>query len=159
MWALIERIADLERRTGALYGRFAEAAQHLPPTAAFWREMAADEELHALLVTAAREVFPPSMAAPRGDWERQLAAVTTLLDRVEDEARAGISPTAALARAEEIERSELNLLTRLVLERAGVDFSRLVPLAGDWFDDRHHARLARARATLATAATAPGVAS
>jgi hypothetical protein len=67
MWALLERIAALERRVSALYEAFAARAAHVPPVAAFWRDMAADERMHAVVVTAARELFAPTASPPPGE--------------------------------------------------------------------------------------------
>lgn len=143
MWQVLERLANLERRVAALYAGFAYSVRHLPPVAAFWREMAADEDMHALVIAAAREVFPPSASPPSEDWARQLAVVEALLDRVEAQLERGLSPAAAFACADEIECSELNAVTGLILQRAGGDFSDLVQLGAYWPVDRHREKVAR----------------
>ncbi|MFQ5668742.1 MAG: hypothetical protein ACE5I7_20260 [Candidatus Binatia bacterium] len=145
MWGLLERVAELERRAGALYERFGELFRQQPLVAAFWREFAADERMHALIVAAAREVFPASEPALPGSWSVQLAEIATLLDALEAKATAGLSLADAFAFATELEASELNTVTRLMIEHAGSGFSRLAPLLDLSGVDRHRDKVVEAR--------------
>lgn len=137
MWELLDRAAELERRVGALYAQFAEVFRHLPLVAAFWRELAGEERLHALIVGAAREVFPPTAPALPGGWSQQLEQIDKLLTRIEAGVSAELSLDQAFARAGEIEASELDTLRILIVEHAGTRFSRLAPLVGSSGVDRH----------------------
>jgi hypothetical protein len=156
VWRLLERIADLERRVGAIYDHFAERAAHVPPVAAFWREMAGDERMHAVVITAAREIFAPSESPPPGDWSRDLRAVEELIHAVEDDVRRGtLSLGDAFGHADRLERSELNAVSSLIIEHAAVSFSRLDPLLAHWPIDRHYDKLVQGRERLA-ACVRPG---
>jgi rubrerythrin len=149
VWRFLERIAECERRVGTIYDRFAARASHLPPVAAFWREMAADERMHAVVVTAARELFAPTESPPSRDWARELGAIEELIRTVEDELGAGLPLADAFARADRLEGSELNTVSKLIIEHAAAGFSRLGPLTTAWPIDRHREKLARARDRLA----------
>ena len=145
MWGLLDRAADLERRVGALYDRWAELFRHLPLVAAFWREMAGEERLHALIVGAAREVFPPTAPALPGAWNQQLEGIEKLLADIESELSAEASLEKAFARADELESSELDTLRALIVEHAGTRFSRLAPLVGSSGVDRHREKVLQAQ--------------
>jgi hypothetical protein len=145
MWGLLERVADLERRVGALYERFAELFRPQPLVAAFWREMASEERLHALIVAAAREVFPATAPAPPGAWSTQLADIDRRLFSIEARATTGVSLNEAFTCAEELEASELNAVTESIIRHAGGGFSRLGPLVGQSGVDRHHDKVLEAR--------------
>lgn len=145
MWALLDRVADLERRVGVLYERWAEVFRQLPLVAAFWRDMAGEERLHALIVGAAREVFPPTAPAVPGSWTQQLEAVEQLLARTETDAPAALSLEDAFARAEQIESSELDTVRMLIVEHAGTRFSRLAPLIDRSGVDRHRDKVLQAQ--------------
>lgn len=147
MWNLLQQLAQRERRAGEIYQRLAGSFADLPSVAAFWREMAADEEIHALILEAAREVFPPTAPPPEvAGWTRKIAEVDALLEQVRAEVGASLSLAEALARAEELERSELNQLTAFLVQRAAREFSRLEFLVLDFHLDRHREKLAMARA-------------
>jgi len=145
MWHLLERVADLERRVGALYERFAALFRQSPLVAAFWLEMAGEERLHALIVAAAREVFPATAPAPPGEWSARLAEVEKLLSAIEARAVAGVSAQDAFAGAEQLEASELNAVTESVLRHAGTGFSRLGPFVARSGVDRHRDKVLEAR--------------
>lgn len=156
VWRLLERVAELERRVGTLYDQFAARASHLPPVAAFWREMAADERMHAVVITAARELFAPTESPPSGDWARELRAIEELVRAVEDELGTGLPLAAAFARADQLEGSELNTVSKLIIEHAAAGFSRLGPLLAAWPVDRHHEKLTRGWDRLAACVRAGG---
>ncbi len=156
MWRLLERIAELERRVSAIYDEFARRASHLPPVAAFWREMAADERMHAVVITAARELFAPTESPPPGEWARELADIEALIRTVEEELGSGLSLADAFARADQLEGSELNTVSTLIIEHAVTGFSRLGPLLTDWPIDRHHDKLAHGSERLAACVRAGG---
>jgi len=145
MWALLERVAALERRVGALYQRFAALFRPRPLIAAFWSEMAGEERLHALLVAATREVFPVTAPAPSGEWARQLGGIEQRLGALEARAATGISAYEAFAGAEELEASELNAVTELIIRYAGRGFSRLGGFIEQAGVDHHRDKLLQAR--------------
>jgi hypothetical protein len=145
MWALLERFAELERRVGALYDRFAQVFQHLPLVAAFWREMADEERLHAVIIAAAREIFPATEPAMPGNWTALLAEVDALLSAHESKAAAGLGLAEAFACADELEASELNTVTAMTMRHAARGFSRLEPLLGLTGVDRHRGKVLEAR--------------
>ena len=146
IWKLIEAVADMERRVGEIYAHFATMFSSRRGVATFWREVAADEQLHALLVGSAREVFPVAAPAPPGDWSAKLKEIDELVKSVETELRTGLSLTEALERAEALERSELNVMTAVVLNRAEAVFSRFGLLGNLWRLDAHIEKFTRARA-------------
>jgi hypothetical protein len=96
VWRLLERIAELERRVAAIYDASAARASHLPHVAAFWREMAADERMHAVVITAARELFAPT---PPGEWTRELAAVEELVRSLNVSMSGGVARNSGVIRA------------------------------------------------------------
>jgi hypothetical protein len=145
VWSLLERVAELERRVGALYERFAELFRQRPLVAGFWREMAGEERLHALIVAAAREVFPATAPPPPGDWSVQLRGIDDRLSSIERSLSPGVSLDAAFAWAEELEASELNAVTETIIRHAGGGFSRLGPLVGQARVDRHRDKVLEAR--------------
>ncbi len=145
MWGLLERVAEMERRVGVLYGRFAERFQRRPLVAGFWRELAEEERLHALIVAAAREAFPPTAAAPPGKWRAQLSNIAEQLALAERRAGGGLALDEALNWAEELEASELNALTEVIVRHAGGGFSRLAPLVGQLRVDAHRDKVLEAR--------------
>jgi hypothetical protein len=144
MWSLLDRVSELERRVGAVYDLFAQRFRGLPLVASLWRELAEEERMHALIVAAAREVFPPTAPVPPGDWRRQLAAIAKHVEEAEQRARADLTLREAFTCAEEIEASELNAVTAAILERAGSGFSRLGPLAAGAGVDRHRDKVLQA---------------
>ncbi len=145
MWALLERFAELERRVGALYDRFAEVFRHLPLVAAFWREMADEERLHAVIIAAAREIFPATEPAMPGNWSALLADVDTMLATYEARAVSGLGLAEGFAYADELEASELNTVTQVAMQHAARGFSRLEPLLGLSGVDRHRSKVVEAR--------------
>ena len=145
MWGLLERLAEMERRVGTLYARFAEVFQRRPLVADFWRELAAEERLHAVVIAATREVFPPSTLAPPGEWGTQLSGIAQRLSAAERRASDRLPLHEALTWAEELEASELNTLTHVIVEHAGGGFSRLAPLVGQCGVDAHRDKLLQAR--------------
>lgn len=145
MWALLERVAGLERRVGALYARFAVLFRARPLIAAFWNEMASEERLHALLVAATREVFPVTAPAPSGEWARQLGGIEQRVGVLEARAANGITVPEAFAGAEELEASELNAVTALIIQHAGRGFSRLGTFIDRAGVDHHRDKLLEAR--------------
>ncbi len=145
MWRLLDQLADLERRASALYGRFGRLYERSPLVASFWQEMASEEQLHALIVAAAREVFPSSAPAPDGEWQQKLASVDQLLSTAESKAAVGLALEDAFAIAEQVEASELNAMTELIIHHAGSRFSRLGPLVGQAGVDRHRDKVLEAR--------------
>lgn len=151
MWVLLDRIADLERRVGSLYERFAEMFRAAPPVAAYWREMAAEERVHALIVAAAREVFPATEPAVAGQWQPQLAAVEALLLAWEARAQQAMSLEDAFICAEAVEASELNAVTALIIRHSGGGFSRLGPLVRHAGLDHHQEKVLQARQTFCPA--------
>ena len=153
MWRLLDEVAALERRVGALYERLATACAALPPLAEFWHEMAAEERLHALVITAAREAFPPSEPLPPGDWTLRLDQIAALVARAESQAASGIQLAASFDCAEAIEASELNAVTGLIIGRAGAEFSRLGSLAAHAGVDHHREKVLQARRRYRIAAT------
>src|SRR3990172_9469362 len=100
MWRLLDILAGLEHRVELISLGFAGFFRANPPVATFWREMADDERFHALIVKAAREVFPPTAPAPPGDWKRQIAEVEALLRAAEVVAARGPSLVEAFVQAE-----------------------------------------------------------
>jgi len=151
MWALLDQIADLERRVGRLYERFADRFRAAPLVAAYWRDMADEERLHALIVLAAREVFPATEPALPGGWQQQLTNLGALLLSVEARAQQGVSLEEAFACAETVEASELNAVTALIIRHSGKGFSRLGPLVTEAGLDHHHEKLLQARQTFCSA--------
>ena len=145
MWALLDQVADLERRTAGLYERFAELFRATPLVATYWRELAAEERLHALIVAAAREVFPAAEPALPGNWERQLEALRAVLAVLERRAAAGLSLEDAFDCAEALETSELNAVTALIIRNSGVGFSRLGPLVTRAGLDHHREKVVEGR--------------
>ncbi len=145
MWVLLDRIADLERRVGALYERFAEMFRAAPLVAAYWREMAAEERVHALIVAAAREVFPATEPAMAGQWQPQVAAVERLLADWEARAQEAMTLEDAFTCAEGVEASELNTVTALIIRHSGGGFSRLGPLVRHAGLDHHQEKVLQAR--------------
>jgi hypothetical protein len=143
-------VAALERRVGALYDRWAEIFRHLPLVADFWREMAGEERLHALIVGAAREVFPATALALPGGWSEQLTKVGKLLAVIEANTVPGLSLEEAFAQAEELETSELDTVTGLIIRQAGARFSRLAPLVNRSGLDRHRERMVEAHRRFCT---------
>jgi hypothetical protein len=106
----------VEHRVERIYLAFAEAYRSIPPAASFWREMAADERFHALIVKAARELFPPTAPPPPGDWQRQIAEVEAVVREAEVAAARGCPLLEAFGQAERIEGSEIGTITGLILE-------------------------------------------
>ncbi len=151
MWVLLDQIADLERRVGRLYERFAELFRLAPLVAAYWREMAAEERLHALIVAAAREVFPATEPALAGQWPQQLADLGALLLTLETRAQQGMSLEEAFTCAETVEASELNAVTALIIHHSGNGFSRLGPLVSHAGLDQHREKVLQARQTFCSA--------
>ena len=145
MWALLERVAGLERRVGALYARFAAAFRSRPLIATFWNEMAGEERLHAVLVAATREVFPVTAPVPSGEWGRQLGAIEQRVGVLEVQAATGITVSEAFVGAEELEASELNAVTALIIRHAGRGFSRLGTFIDGAGVDHHRDKLLEAR--------------
>ena len=145
MWRLLEQVAELERRVAALYDRYAELFRHSPLIAAFWREMAGDERLHALIIAAAREVFPVTAPAPPGNWSGYLTAVADSLSAIEGRVGDAVPVEDAFASAEQLETSELNMVTESIIRHAGEGFSRLGRLVGNSGVDRHLHKMLEAR--------------
>jgi hypothetical protein len=111
--------------------------------------------LHALLVAATREVFAVTAPAPPGEWAAQLAAIEQQLGTFEARATAGISLYEAFAGAEELEASELNTVTALIIRHAGRGFSRLGTFIDRAGVDQHRDKLLEARRRFGIEASPP----
>ena len=146
MWQLIETVADMERRVGRIYTHFAEMFPSRPGVAAFWRDVAADERMHASLVKSARDVFPATAPAPEGNWPARLTTLDARLKSIEAELGTRLPLVEAMARAEALEGSELNLMTGMVLDRAEATSAQFGRLGKLWRVDAHAAKMADARA-------------
>ena len=114
----------------------------------FGNEMAGEERLHALLVAATREVFPATAPVPSGDWMRQLGGIEQRVGVLEARAAAGVTVSEAFADAEELEASELNAVTELIIRHAGRGFSRLGTFIDRAGVDHHRDKLLEARRRL-----------
>jgi hypothetical protein len=118
---LLDHAEALERRTAALYRRFAAAQLDDPHMATLWADLAAEEDAHAGSIRDARSQLTPE--------ERDLSTVsgceTALADIMERLRRAeglGSEVTAdrRLSVALDIELSELEALRRLALDASGL---------------------------------------
>ena len=117
--AILERSIAVERRAGGLYRRFASAPDARGGIRSVWLRLAAEEDEHAAALTLALATLDPAVGARSRveGWDDALARAEEVL--AEGERVLTPSLDEQLALALDLERTEIDVLRRVLLELAG----------------------------------------
>ncbi|MBI3301754.1 MAG: hypothetical protein HYZ72_06715 [Deltaproteobacteria bacterium] len=124
MTEVLKRCSRLEQRVADIYSQFAGSLNDDKALESFWLRMAAEEKHHGKILAAEKAALEVDSDAGyfMPEFPAKLVAMDTLLKRVEEKARLGVTKEEAFALALELEQSELNTIYRdlVLLGRAAV---------------------------------------
>ncbi len=121
---VLGRCSVLEQRIADIYSQFAGGLNEEKALESFWLGMAEEEKHHAKILAAEKAALEvdsdPGYFMP--EFLAKLVEMDTLLKRVEEKARLGVTKDEAFALALELEQSELKTLYRdlVLMGRAAV---------------------------------------
>lgn len=114
MTEVLKRCSDLEQRVANIYSQFAASLNDDRAVESFWLGMAEEEKHHSKILAAEKAAL--EVDSDTGyfmpEFPAKLAEMDTLLKRIEEKARQGVTKEEAFALALEIEQSELNTIYR-----------------------------------------------
>jgi rubrerythrin len=135
---LVARCAELERRAGQIYGRFAERFSQTPGAADFFARLADDESRHAELL----ELCGTAAESGRWDqaqftpWRHVVPSLEQYLDDFEHRSERVQDLREALRLVLELESSDLNHVFLGVVAASDSDFVRALDVF--WHTSREH---------------------
>jgi hypothetical protein len=117
--AMLDRCLLLERRAAGLYRRFAEASGRHEDLCGVWRRLASEEDEHAASLAIARATVDPAVGAGSRveGWDELIAAAERVLEQGERAAAPSLDDQLVLAL--DLERTEIDVLRRVLLDLAG----------------------------------------
>ncbi|MBI3300594.1 MAG: hypothetical protein HYZ72_00725 [Deltaproteobacteria bacterium] len=124
MTEVLRRCSGLEQRVADIYSQFAGSLNDDKALESFWLGMAEEEKHHSKILAAERAAL--EVDSDTGyfmpEFPAKLVEMDTLLKRVEEKARLGVTRDEAFALALELEQSELNTIYRdlVLMGRAAV---------------------------------------
>ncbi len=124
MTEVLGRCSILEQRVADIYSQFAASLNDDKELESFWLGMAEEEKRHSKILAAEKAAL--EVDADTGyfmpEFPAKLVAMDTLLKRIEEKARLGVTKDEAFALALELEQSELNTIYRdlVLMGRAAV---------------------------------------
>src|SRR5215470_17738312 len=114
MTEILRRCSDLEQRVADIYSQFAGSLNDERELESFWLGMAEEEKHHGKILAAERAAL--EVDSDTGyfmpEFPAKLMEMDTLLKRVEERARGGVTKDEAFTLALELEQSELNTIYR-----------------------------------------------
>jgi hypothetical protein len=114
MTEVLRRCSLLEQRVADIYSQFATCLHEDKELNSFWQGMAAEETHHSKILAAEKAALEvdsdPGYFMP--EFSAKLVEMDTLLKRVQEKARSGVTQEEAFVLALELERSELNTIYR-----------------------------------------------
>ncbi|HWP66775.1 MAG TPA: hypothetical protein VNO26_12755 [Candidatus Limnocylindria bacterium] len=116
---MLDRCLGIERRAADLYRRFAEASGPHEDLRAVWRRLASEEDEHAAALAIARATIDPAVAGESRieGWDDLVAEAERVLSEGERMTEPSLDDQLVLAL--DLERTEIDLLRRVLLELAG----------------------------------------
>lgn len=124
MTEVLRRCSELEQRVADIYSQFAGSLNDDKELESFWLGMAEEEKHHGKILAAEKAAL--EVDSDTGyfmpEFPAKLVEMDTLLKRVEEKARLGITKDEAFALAMELEQSELDTIYRdlVLMGRAAV---------------------------------------
>ena len=124
MTEVLKRCSMLEERVAAIYSQFAGSLNDEKEVESFFLGLAEEEKHHAKILAAEKAAL--DVDSDTGyfmpEFPAKLTEMDTMLKRVEEKARTGVTKEEAFALALELEQSELNTIYRdlVLMGRAAV---------------------------------------
>ncbi|HEV8714781.1 MAG TPA: hypothetical protein VGX03_18375 [Candidatus Binatia bacterium] len=124
MTEVLGRCSILEQRVADIYSQFAGSLNDNKELESFWLGMAEEEKHHGKILAAEKAAL--EVDSDTGyfmpEFPAKLTEMDTLLKRVEEKAKLGVTKDEAFALALELEQSELNIIYRdlVLMGRAAV---------------------------------------
>ena len=124
MTEVLKRCSMLEQRCADIYSQFAGSVNDDKEVESFFLGLAEEEKHHAKILAAEKAAL--DVDSDTGyfmpEFSAKLTEMDTLLKKVEEKARAGVTKEEAFAFALELEQSELNTIYRdlVLMGRAAV---------------------------------------
>src|SRR5215471_761684 len=124
MTEVLKRCSMLEERMAAIYSQFAGSLNDGKEAESFFLGLAEEEKHHAKILAAEKAAL--DVDSDTGyfmpEFPAKLTEMDTMLKRVEEKARTGVTKEEAFALALELEQSELNTIYRdlVLMGRAAV---------------------------------------
>lgn len=124
MTEVLGRCSMLEQRVADIYNQFAGSLNDDKELESFWLGMAEEEKHHGKILAAEKAAL--EVDSDTGyfmpEFPAKLVEMDTLLKRVEEKARLGVTKDEAFSLALELEQSELNTIYRdlVLMGRAAV---------------------------------------
>jgi len=114
MTEVLGRCSVLEQRVAGIYSQFASSLNDDKELESFWLGMAEEEKHHGKILAAEKAAL--EVDSDTGyfmpEFPAKLMEMDTLLKRIEEKARLGVTKDEAFALALELEQSELNTIYR-----------------------------------------------
>jgi hypothetical protein len=114
MTEVLGRCSILEQRVADIYSQFASSLNDDKELESFWLGMAEEEKHHGKILAAEKAAL--EVDSDTGyfmpEFPAKLVEMDTLLKRIEEKARLGVTKDEAFALALELEQSELNTIYR-----------------------------------------------
>ena len=114
MTEVLGRCSVLEQRVAGIYSQFASSLNDDKELESFWLGMAEEEKHHGKILAAEKAAL--EVDSDTGyfmpEFSAKLMEMDTLLKRIEEKARLGVTKDEAFALALELEQSELNTIYR-----------------------------------------------
>jgi hypothetical protein len=114
MTEVLGRCSILEQRVAGIYSQFASSLNDDKELESFWLGMAEEEKHHGKILAAEKAAL--EVDSDTGyfmpEFPAKLMEMDTLLKRIEEKARLGVTKDEAFALALELEQSELNTIYR-----------------------------------------------
>jgi hypothetical protein len=114
MTEVLGRCSILEQRVAGIYSQFASSLNDDKELESFWLGMAEEEKHHGKILAAEKAAL--EVDSDTGyfmpEFSAKLMEMDTLLKRIEEKARLGVTKDEAFALALELEQSELNTIYR-----------------------------------------------
>jgi hypothetical protein len=114
MTEVLGRCSILEQRVADIYSQFASSLNDDKELEGFWLGMAEEEKHHSKILAAEKAAL--EVDSDTGyfmpEFPAKLVEMDTLLKRIEEKARLGVTKDEAFALALELEQSELNTIYR-----------------------------------------------
>src|SRR5262249_40908921 len=124
MTEVLKRCSTLEERVAAIYSQFAGSLNDEKEAESFFLGLAEEEKHHAKILAAEKAAL--DVDSDTGyfmpEFPAKLTEMDTMLKKVEEKARTGVTKEEAFALALELEQSELNTIYRdlVLMGRAAV---------------------------------------
>lgn len=134
----LEKFAEIERLVSKVYYRFSHLFLHHPELRDFWWQMALDEERHASILRACKEMIGshPEKELDPTIGEEKANQLQMQIGAYLGKGTPAITAEEAFRIALEIENSEIDVIYNKLLQIKGADFSKILESLGSPADDQ-----------------------